>query len=98
MTTTHPTGPFCQSCGMPLAEPSDFGVGTDGIRVNDYCAFCYADGAFTNPAMTMAEMTDICVGALVKQGMPDANARELMAKTLPTLKRWRTSAGAGAGR
>ncbi|MDE3053385.1 MAG: zinc ribbon domain-containing protein [Gemmatimonadota bacterium] len=97
MSTPHPAGPFCQSCGMPLVEPKDFGTGKNGIRVNDYCAYCYADGAFTKPGMTMEEMTDICVDALVKQGMPATNARTLMAATLPMLKRWRAAAGAGAG-
>jgi Putative zinc ribbon domain len=89
MSMADASGPFCQSCGMPLARPQDFGTARNGLRVNDYCLYCYADGAFTNPTITMDEMTDICVGALVKQGMPAHRARTLMAGTLPTLTRWR---------
>ncbi len=89
MAVAHAKGPFCQSCGMPLAKPEDFGTSRGGSRAEDYCHFCYADGAFINPEMTLPEMTDICVGALERQGIPGAQARTLMARTLPLLTRWR---------
>ncbi|MDR1096440.1 MAG: zinc ribbon domain-containing protein, partial [Spirochaetaceae bacterium] len=38
---------FCQSCGMPLSKDEDFGTNTDGSKNNDYCAYCYKDGKFT---------------------------------------------------
>ena len=37
----RPNGPFCQSCGMPLVKPEDFGTAADGFRINDYCHFCF---------------------------------------------------------
>jgi hypothetical protein len=41
---------FCQSCGMPLEKSvkgEDFGTNADGAKNNDYCAYCYKDGKFT---------------------------------------------------
>ncbi len=89
MATEQASGPRCQSCGMPLAKPEDFGTARGGGRSDDYCHFCYLDGAFTNPAMTLQAMTDLCVGVLERQGMSEPKARALMAGTLPQLKRWR---------
>ena len=81
-------GPFCQSCGMPMHQPADFGTTNDGIHVNDYCRFCWVDGAFTNPMISMPEMLDFCTRELTRQGMAEARARALMRDTLPRLKRW----------
>jgi hypothetical protein len=81
---------------MPLRAPEDFGTDPAGYRVNDYCRHCFADGAFTDPAITMPAMLDWCVTMMAGQGiMPPAQARELMADTLPRLKRWRTPVGSG---
>jgi hypothetical protein len=40
-------GPFCQSCGMPMTKPEEFGTTAGGWRQNDYCTHCYKDGEFT---------------------------------------------------
>ncbi len=80
--------PICQSCGMPLTKPEDFGTGADGMRSTDYCHFCYVDGSFTNPDMTMAEMADFCAAILTRRGIPESKARGMMTATLPTLTRW----------
>lgn len=91
MSAQPPQGPFCQSCGMPLEKPDDFGTAADGLRINDYCRYCYQDGAFTDPNISTQGMIDRCVGIMVQQGiMPEAQARAVMSKTLPKLKRWRT--------
>lgn len=93
MPSQQPQGPFCQSCSMPLAKPEDFGTDVRGFRVNDYCHFCYVNGAFVNPGMSMQEMIDLCVDVMTKQGvMPEADARMLMLQVIPKLKRWRTPA------
>lgn len=91
MPSAAPLGPFCQSCGMPLTKPEDFGTAREGFRVNDYCHYCYVDGAFINPTMSMPEMLDFCTAELARRGMPEPKARALMAETLPRLKRWRSS-------
>ncbi len=75
---------------MPLGEPEQFGTGADGARVDDYCHFCMKDGEFTEPDITMQEMTAKVTSMLVKHAaMPEAEAAELLRQTIPTLKRWR---------
>jgi hypothetical protein len=82
-------GPFCQSCGMPLENPEDFGTSANGSRINDYCRYCFQRGAFTEPDMSMEGMIDRCVMVMAEQGiMPEAPARALMRKMIPRLKRW----------
>ena len=49
---------FCQSCGMPLTEDV-LGTDADGSKNEDYCIYCYKDGAFTGD-FTMEEMADFC--------------------------------------
>lgn len=95
MPPQEPRGPFCQSCSMPLMKPDDFGTDPAGYRVNDYCRHCFADGAFTEPDISMPAMLDRCVGVMDQQGiMPAPAARALLAEVLPRLKRWRVPAGA----
>ena len=90
MPGREPQGPFCQSCGMPLEKPEDFGTGANGFRINDYCRYCFQDGAFTEPDISMKSMIDKCVGIIAKQGiMPELRARALMTEVIPKLKRWR---------
>lgn len=90
MAPQEPKGPFCQSCAMPLGKPEDFGTDQIGYRVNAFCRHCYADGAFTEPAISMQEMLDKCVSVMAEHGiMPAAQARALMADVLPRLERWR---------
>ena len=95
MSAPELKGPFCQSCAMPLERPEDFGTDKSGARVNDFCHYCFADGAFTAPGISMDTMLEKCVGEMIRQGvMPEAQARALMSDVLPRLKRWRP-AGAG---
>lgn len=92
MEGKQPQGPFCQSCGMPLGTPEDFGTDAHGFRINDYCRFCFQDGAFTEPEITMEEMIDKCVGIMAEKGiMPEGEARSLMVGVIPKLKRWQGS-------
>ena len=35
---------FCQSCGMPLSEEV-LGTNADGSKNEEYCIYCYKDGA-----------------------------------------------------
>lgn len=89
MAAQMPPGPFCQSCGMPLAKPEDHGTERDGARSRDYCKYCYARGAFTEPRITMGAMIDKCVPIMAQRGiMPAAEARVMMSAMLPRLKRW----------
>jgi len=51
-----PQGPQCQSCGMPMARPENFGTNADGSRNEDYCAYCFQAGELTAPNMTLEQM------------------------------------------
>jgi hypothetical protein len=79
---------LCQSCGMPLSEEV-YGTNADGSANKEYCKYCYANGAFIVPEMTMNEMIEVCVLHMVEQGMTEEQARQIMEQTLPMLKRWK---------
>lgn len=49
---------FCQSCGMPLSDSSK-GTNNDGSYNDDFCAYCYKDGKFTQN-FTMSQMIEFC--------------------------------------
>jgi len=75
---------------MPLETPVDFGTDGLGYRVNDYCRFCYQEGGFTQPGMTLDMMIEQGVAFLAeKEHMTGANAQAMLEKILPRLKRWR---------
>ena len=84
----HEQGPFCQSCSMPLRKPEDFGTGAEGFRINDYCVHCFAEGRFTDPSITMQAMIDRCVPFMTQGGMPETEAKDLLKRVMPMLKRW----------
>ena len=84
-------GPFCQSCGMPLAHRYDFGTAIDGTRVNDFCCHCFDQGAFREPTLTAEQMVEQSVAFLTRQTlMTETEARALASTTIPQLKRWQT--------
>ena len=86
-------GPFCQSCSMPLQTPEDFGTDDQKFRVNDYCRFCYQDGKFAQPDITVDEMIDRGSQMLAgKQIMSAQDARVMLEKRLPLMKRWQAPA------
>ena len=86
----QPQGPFCQSCAMPMRKPEMFGTNTDGSAADDYCTYCFQNGKFTEPDISMKEMIDKCVSIMGQQKiMPKDQARDMITKTIPTLKRWK---------
>ncbi len=80
---------FCQSCSMPLDSNEIMGTEKNGSRNEEYCRYCYQDGKFTTPGMSLGEMEK-----LIKTQMEEMNiAPEIISKaviSLPHLKRWRT--------
>ena len=82
---------FCQSCGMPIADPAIQGTEADGSPSADYCRWCYADGAFTYEA-DLDSMIEGCAPFMMeKTGLSRDEAVSIMGAMLPTLKRWRRS-------
>jgi Putative zinc ribbon domain len=90
MDRAVPDAPQCQSCGMPMQGPADFGTLADGSPSADYCNHCQVDGVFTEPHIAMQAMIDRCTEIVTRmQLLPAPQARALMVETIPTLRRWR---------
>ncbi len=77
---------------MPLTE-ENLGTNADGNKNEEYCMYCYKDGAFTNDC-TMEEMIEFCAQFVdeVNKNMPQPMTKEqykqMMQQYFPTLKRW----------
>ncbi len=84
---------FCQSCGMPLTVPEDYGTNKLGSHSSEYCRFCYQDGSFT-AHLSMDEMIALCAEFTDDWKTPDnrkftkEEAIALMKEHFPKLKRW----------
>ena len=86
----RPKAPICQSCAMPLQKDEDFGRNADGSRNEEYCHFCFDDGRFTEPGITLEQKIEKVVGIAVSQlNMTESQAREMANSIIPKLKRWR---------
>jgi hypothetical protein len=82
-------GQVCQSCGMSMVNPEDFGTNEDGSPSNEYCRFCFQNGEFT-AKMEMPDYIEMQIKiAVEKLGMSEENAREMVENTIPNLRRWK---------
>ncbi|MBE7566128.1 hypothetical protein HF669_10970 [Acidithiobacillus thiooxidans] len=80
----------CQSCGMPLQfDPQGGGTESDGSHSRDYCSYCYADGTFKDPQLTLEAMQQR-VRQLLRKRQAPWYIRAYMAHRVPMLKRWRS--------
>ena len=83
----------CQSCGMPLGifEGQDnFGTNSDGAKTQEYCMFCYKDGVFTNPNLTLDEMINMSVQFMTSElNFSEQRAKEMSNSVIPNLRRWK---------
>ncbi|MEI6532565.1 MAG: zinc ribbon domain-containing protein [Candidatus Roizmanbacteria bacterium] len=80
---------ICQSCGMPMEKPEDFGTNLDATQNNDYCTYCYQKGAFTWKG-TMEEMIEKLIPFSTQMGVSIEKARKMGKEKLPLLKRWKS--------
>ena len=81
--------PICQSCSMPMEKPTDFGAEADGSLSKDYCIFCYTNGSFTEPDITLEQMTDKASRMMAKEmNVSEDEARSIAKVSVPNLKRW----------
>ncbi len=81
---------YCQCCAMPMGNTDEmYGTEKDGSKSADYCKYCYENGEFTFNG-SMEEMIGICVPPMVENnpGMTQEQARDMMKKFFPMLKRW----------
>ena len=78
---------FCQSCSMPIDTQENRGTESDGSLNAEYCKYCYQNGLFTNPDMTLTDMRSIVKTEMEKRNISsDIIAGAL--NILPGLKRW----------
>ena len=82
---------MCQSCGQPLKDEIK-GTQADGSPSQLYCNFCYENGAFKDPNITLAQMQVICVEAMQKMHFPKFVAKYIAKSQVPKLKRWQKQA------
>ena len=82
---------FCQSCTLPMDNMEDRGTEKDGSKSDLYCKFCYQNGAFTDPHMTLNKMMEIAKAEMKKQNLPESIIQQSM-NMLPGLKRWQAPA------
>ena len=86
---------FCQSCGMPLTEEI-LGTNADGSKNEEYCIYCFTDGAFTSD-FTMEEMVEFCAQFVDEfnknagQNLTKEEYKAMLRQYYPSLKRWRES-------
>lgn len=85
-----PKGPFCQSCSMPMEKPENFGTDEKGFKVNNYCHYCFQNGEFTHPDITLGQMTDIVVKNMTEHNnISEKQAKQITQSFLPKLLRWK---------
>ena len=79
----------CQSCGMPLKkDEKGGGTNADGSISATYCSYCYENGEFHSPEMTVKEMQELVKGKLKEMKFPGFVAW-FFASGIPRLKRWK---------
>jgi len=81
----------CQSCGMPMAKLSDFGTNKEKRVNTEYCRYCYKEGNFTDPGITMEQKIEKNITIAEKMGMAREDAIALANATIPKLRRWKQS-------
>jgi hypothetical protein len=72
---------------MPLDNPDLYGTEKDGSPSPEYCKYCYQNGQFTHPGITLDEMKERMAKMLSKEKLPE-DILEAAISRLPHLKRW----------
>ena len=75
----------CQCCGMPLEEDT-LSREPDGSFNEDYCKWCYADGAFVYTSLE--QLTEFLVQHMSSETWPPEAVRGYLEAMLPKLKHW----------
>ena len=77
---------ICQCCGMPL-EDSTLSREPDGSLNEEYCKWCYTDGAFKYSSKE--ELIDLCVTHMASEQWPAEQVRAHMEAVVPQLSHWK---------
>ena len=76
---------ICQCCGMPLDE-SSISKEVDGTFNEEYCKWCYTDGAFVYNSLE--QLTDFLGEHMSNEEWPPEQARVYFESELPKLGHW----------
>jgi len=80
---------LCQSCGIPLTIENK-GLNTDKSPNEDYCHYCFHNGEFTEPKLTLElQIKKLTEMAVSKLNLSEKEALDMAKTTLPLLKRWK---------
>jgi hypothetical protein len=80
---------MCQSCGMPLQKPEDYGTNNNGSKSKEYCFHCFQRGKFLDEGITLNGKIEKNVQFGKLMGMSEEKARQMASSILPKLKRWK---------
>jgi len=82
-----PEAPVCESCGMPMSAPEEFGGGDTANRYCTHC--CNADGTLQTYEERLAGMTGFMMST---QGLSEEGAREAARAYMAEMPAWRDRA------
>ncbi len=83
-----PRALVCQCCGMPLSEDGYISREKDGSFNEDYCKWCYADGAFVYTSKDSL-LDYLLAHAPNPDNTPDPERRKTYDGWLSELKHWK---------
>ncbi len=75
---------ICQSCTIPLKK--DPKPDYEGKK---YCSYCYKDGEFLQPNITLEEMKEFLTDVLVKELRVPRFLAKFMAQRCNQIERWK---------
>ena len=82
-----PRALICQCCGMPMPQDELLSREPDGSFNEDYCKWCYADGAFAYPSREA--LLDFLLAHMPNpEGLSDEARRSQYDSGLRQLKHW----------
>lgn len=78
----------CQSCGMPLGS-GFYGKNEDGSETHEFCKFCFQQGKFVEPQLTLKQMVERSINFMMAElPLGEEKAARLANEVIPRLKRW----------
>ncbi len=84
-----PRALVCQCCGMPLSEDGLLSREPDGSFNEDYCKWCYTDGAFAYESREA--LLEFLLGHMPNpENLPDEARRSAYDGYLSQLKHWKS--------
>jgi hypothetical protein len=75
---------------MPLDKEDVRGTEKDGSKSTEFCKYCYQEGKFTSPDMTLDDMKAVVISQMKKMNLGE-DLIAITVRTLPTLNRWGAS-------